>query len=301
MPLTPPSTTPPTTEAGDVFPIMSGWSFSKSAGLVSGTKVFVDGASAPSGATTETLPAIGSSWDTTYAAVTCKTIKATYVDNNPTCPMRYECYYDSMSMDQYLSGGDTRRLPISMQISGNFRTYANQVGSAGAWRWNAIDGSGLDCGAEFNAPICELSKSLSVVRYIYAGDLDRWSEATDKIVGCVNLDDFWPTTGTAPAAGYAFPKETLLYLGADIVEMTNNTNATRWECTLKFEASFKSNDAGTTMLGWNYEFNPKTGKFEKPEHAVGATWKNLYEKKSFWPLFSTGTASYIPNSAFPLS
>lgn len=287
----------------DVFPVMADWSFQASATIYSGTKVFVDAVAAPAGFTTQAVPNIGDSWDTTYAAITCKTIRVSYTGNNPTCPRRYECYYDSTPIDISIAGGDPKRLPVSMQIGTMFKNYPNP-NTTSKWYWK---NSGADCGTTFFAPLLIGTKTISIVRYIAGADLDRWSKYTDKIIGTVNNAPFWPAaTGTILMLGqntaeYEFSAETLLYHGADLVEHTNNPDNRRWECTLKFEAILNSNDNGTTFLGWNYEWNSDTGKFDKPQHKVNGAgdWVFAYRTSSFPILFSTGAQTFIPNSSFP--
>lgn len=296
------STLPPPVPAGNVFPIMKQWFFQRASTGYTGTKVFVDDSAAPAGSTAGVpLPDIGDSWDGTYWGVTCKQIRATYMGDSPTCPRQYECYYDSTLVDVSVSGGSGSWLPVSMQIGGNFRTFGNPVGKTGEWFWTD---AGTSCGTSFNSPIPEMTKTIAVQRYVYGSDLDQWSKLTDKCVGTVNDADFWPASqgtiliGGGSTATFAFKKEQLLYLGADLVENTNSSDSRRWECTLKFEASFKTNDDGVTWLGWNYEWNSETNKWDKPK-CTGNGNKTLYRSTDFKLLFSTGQATFIPNSAFP--
>lgn len=282
---------------------MQDWTFQASETLYSGTKVFVDAVAAPDGTTTQTMPNIGDPWDGEWSSTTLKNIRVSYTGNRPSCPRRYECYYDSNSIDSSIAGGDPKRLPVSMQIGGEFKNAANMVGKGGEWFWKD---STLTCGTSFFAPIMVPTKTISIVRYIYGSDLDRWSKYTDKMIYTVNDAAFWPAAtgviliGGGSSAEYEFPKETLLYCGADLTEHTNNPDSRRWEATLKFQAIYNTND-GTTPLGWNYEWNSDSGKWDKPQHQVNGAgdWLFAYRLTNFPVLFSTGAATFIPNSAFP--
>jgi hypothetical protein len=248
------------------YTLVSNWRFTTTASGISGTREYIESADMTSvtGATASVVPKIGDAWDTTYTAVTCKSIEIRYLGDNENCPKIYVCSYDDTPVTQTEQPVGEDDLPRSMSITGELISWEPKPGT---WKWK---GTGLDC----NQPIYRHVSTEEIVVTRVIKDIDDYNS---HLFGAVNKTNNYTLWG--------FQHGSLLFVGADITEFRNRAGAKRWKVDLKFVARkvLDPIDAGSNTWGWNTQLNEDTGKWDSPWFN-GATY--LYPEWDFSELFT---------------
>jgi hypothetical protein len=265
-----------------VVKLMEGWSFETALGVgATGTRTYIDAFAKPN-ETPEDLPLIGQSWDSTYTLCTLKKIKVEYIANNPNCPQKYICSYDSspVSVIEFLaqqpSGGNqpppNAFLPINKDASAQFNTYSNVVNNGGeAWYFRTSDDSAIDeskgdeglCGS-VSVPKREILETFNFKKFVYIPtsainnyqvDLTSWNNIVWPKLGKVNKEVF-----------FSYPKETLMFTGCRLTEVRSHTNNKCYIADLTFSAKVLYDKDGIFIGGWNHIYDPLTNSYGRIGH-----------------------------------
>ena len=156
------------------------------------------------------------------------------------------------------AGAATIPKPITnTNIGGEYLTYTNPIinstDNITQWRW--IVGGVYKSAPDLMIGNLEYSETATKTRYIYPGvSLRVWRDAVKALVGTCNFD---------AAFDEQYEQGTLLFMGADLSEMANESAVKMWKADMKFKARYVYNrDAPTTPLGWNYIFNPVAASYQ---------------------------------------
>lgn len=288
--------------ATSVYPMVKDWKFEIEYNQIRGQRVYVDIAAHPGDSLETTLPSIGASWDSDYPTVTLKRITVEYIGERANCPKKYVCYYDGTLLASYEGATSPITIPVSAELSGNFDTYTNPVGTAGEWYW-VTDSASL---GSTSIPRMVFTETIILHRFLYGNDLaDFHKSALFPCLNKVNKFPFLGTTGTAtigsttwaPPTSGGFAAHTVLFTGCNLQEQISQSAQRKWQCDLHFQVRCVAKDDGTcdpTALnarGWNFIYRNDKAKYDVPKNVVGApTATNyLYHEADFEVLFTTGT------------
>ena len=283
---------PATNVQPTVVELMEGWSFSQGIEITTGMRTFIDAAALPQYTPIE-LPLIGASFDNDWPLITCKKIDVKYKEPRPSCPRIYVCSYDSKPTWSMANLTQPPPPITTISIGADQFTYTNPLRSASSgnpgiplWNWDSQTGPPA---VDLGIGQMEYTETISKTRYIYPGnDLTNWREIASILVGHLN---------TAAFDIYAVGE--LLFIGADLTEMTNETDVRMWKADLKFRCRYVTDDATPPkFLDWNYVFDPKTGRYRLLVNSVTNAW--LYHYSDFGPLFAACLPTITSGAGMPL-
>jgi len=266
-----------------VVEMVEGYQFNVTFEVSTATRVFTS--ATPVGATTLTLPAIGSKFNDDWPFLTLKSISQSYMGNRPTCPKKYTCSYDTRpypTMELLVTPEPT----LGIEIGADCLTYTNPVTDLGTnetlWRWN-VGGTKTDA-PDLVIPKMEYRTTLTMTRYLYKDDLRDWYEVSHPRLGTINKTAF-----------KTFAIGLVQYAGAQITRVTSENNKAAWRAELKFNVRYVYNPNATTnaavALDWNYVFDVKDATYKKL-CLNGDTATPLYESTEFADLLTTCAPSY---------
>lgn len=271
-----------------VVELVDGYQFNITSETSTATRVFTT--AVPSGATTLTLPAIGSSYSSDWPNLTLKSISHTIMGPNPNCPRKFTCTYDTRPCPTMELLVDPRPT-ISMEISADYLTYTNSTSSGSGdtlWRWNV--GGTITNAPDIIIPKIEYHATLTTTRYLYRDTLDDWFGVSNPRIGTVNKTEITYFTG--------WPAETLLYTGAQVAPVTSENNNKMWRAEMKFSGRIVYNPSDTTHstpLGWNYVFDVADNTYKRLCQD-GDLSKPLYQSWELMDLFKTCKPLFLQNN-----
>ena len=142
-------------------------------------------------------------------------------------------------------------------IGGEYLTYTNPMymSTTGETQWRWFVGGTYTNAPDLIIGNLEYSETVTKTRYIYPGaSLKAWRDAVKTLVGTCNFD---------PVFDEQYEQGILLFMGADLSEMTNESDVKMWKADMKFKARYVVNrDSPSILLGWNYIFNAADAKYE---------------------------------------
>ena len=273
--------------------------------IYTGYRVFIESSANPSDSTIIPFPDIGASWDSDYYNVTMKTWEQTRLDDNPTCPREWTCYYDSTLVYNWANGSSIPPyVPIQAELSGEYNTVDNPSTGNGQWYWS----NNMSYATNIKIPKYVFTETLVLTRYIYGNDLvDFHSKAMYPCLNKVNNYTFLgyqtvsgivitdPNFWVPPKDG-GFQEETVLFTGCTLDEQVSEYMNRKWECKLHFQVRCVPNATGDTdptkpgAYGWNYIYNTITGNYDKLLMGIDpVNSPKLFDTADFSLLFTVGT------------
>ncbi|MFA5401610.1 MAG: hypothetical protein WC359_14265 [Dehalococcoidia bacterium] len=160
--------------------------------------------------------------------------------------------------------------PITGSIGGE--AISVDAKTAATWKWTV---GNLAMEQQLNKIIT--TGSFKVTKRLANLLLTTWAQYSGKI----NSSNF-------QVAGNNYPAERVMFNGVDYEEYRNNKGLRRWKVNYSF--SVKSMKEGSSYYGWNYIFNDKTGKYDKPYILDGATKLYMYNTADLNKLLATPEA-----------
>lgn len=244
-----------TPTSGSNYPIVvelvEGHQFNVTFEVSTATRIFTT--ATPIGATTLTLPAIGSPYSDDWPLMTLKSISQSFMGNRPNCPKKYTCSYDTRplpTMELLVDPTPT----FSYEIGADYMTYTNPTtNDQGDTLWTWHQNSGNTNAPDVIIPKLEYRTTITATRYLYADNLDDWYAVSNARLGTINLTRF-----------IGFDPGFVLYTGAQITKTTSENNRAAWRAELKFivRMVYNSDDTNrTSPLDWDYVYDVKTNKY----------------------------------------
>jgi hypothetical protein len=286
-----------------VVKLIKGWNLHLEKHGGSGTRVYIDAAFAPAGATIETLPSVGDKWSEQYPQLFVERIRGGFLADNCRVLTFTVSYISAQQAELQLNQfSHLTQLPATISVSSELQTinvtpeirdfnysgmpnlYAkpNEDGTItassdkGVWVWP--DG---DVASTMRIGKREPTISVRLTRYIYGGNagLAEFVQLSNYVVGSVNATSF-----------LGVPEGCAMFLGADIRQRTEQDGSPKWIAELEFKIKLIKQD--DEYVGWNYIHDPNTNKYIK----ANINDETLYQE-DMWN-FITQTSN-IPTAILP--
>jgi len=250
-------------EFGDgisVYALVQEWNFTVTETGVSGTRVFLENQGQLAGVSSERLPNIGDSWDTTYKYCTAKSISVSYFNDRNCNGRKFTVNYNGSPaiISSLISSND---LPVSVDVGGDYTSIEPFTTDSNGdniyyWHWDT-DGAGV------NQPIF-FHNGIANIRFTKVVDnAEAFIKTSMAYVGHVNSGTF-----------FSFPKHWILYEGCNMYQFKNKLGFNRWKAELHFAVRNVTDDAGE-FNGWNFILRKDAaaggagGMWDRPKDANG--------------------------------
>lgn len=248
-------------KAGHYKELVEGYSLTLATAGITCTRKFID--SDPTA--NESLPDVGDSLDPLDEAlkrVRVVSIQITKHGNVPTQQVYVVSYANTPGSSTGENPDDpTNTNPDELPISGALSAEAINIdgekeGVKGKWVWS--DGAKEVVDEQIFKKI--ITGSFKVSRRLANLDLLKWAQYSGKI-----NNNPWRIGGTVFSAGM------IMFEGVDYEEYFNSEGLRRYKVSFSFsiKAQQTSYDS-STYVGWNYNYDPKTGRFRKIIHKDNA-------------------------------
>ena len=280
-----------TTISNPCKPIMDSFEFVEDWKVSTGTRVYVS--CDISDPLVQNLPAIGSIWSQGNVSISLKRRKGSYTANNPACPFKWTCFYDSSPMSEMHETTQPADLPVAIDLAVQTNTYDNPYSASGNY-WSWSDDSGASRIANIRFVKDSRMETMIIQRYIYGDNIGPYNALAINMVGKINgptQGSGLSTTGSG-STFLSFAVDKVKFDGASIDEVVGSNNGRKWLAKMKFSIMLD----GT----WNQIYDPVTNTFRKPIFGGDST-ATLYQEIDFTPLFTFGQAPIAPDPVFPRS
>ena len=280
-----------------VVPLLKQWSFVVSQEGQQGTRVYMDAAEHPQGATLGmALPNIGDKWDANWENCLCRTISCSYDGGTEDCGRTWTLSYDSRRTDEAQNivnqtggawAGTYAGLPVQVESAGEVASFLPDKHS---WRWTSgSSGSSessnssesdesdhMDVDQSLALPV--KSSTIRLSRILTLDKLDDWFAVEAPLRGRINK-----------LAMFALNPHTVLYTGCSISDFWNPAGERQWRVELSFQHKSVKTYTVPDSDGWNWFLREKDGTWQKPYKVSDGS--NVYTEADFTPLFVTGKPS----------
>jgi hypothetical protein len=250
--------------------LSAGYDLVKTVNGITGTRQFID--SYPGA--TDSLPEMGdklSETDEELSTVVVTQIRETYYGNDCTQKLYVVSYANTPGTSDdpdNPDNSDPDNLPISGGMSGeSINIDGEKTGVKEKWFWK----NGAECDQQLFKKI--ITGTFKVTRRLAALEIKTWSEAAGKI----NSANF-------KIGGNTFGEGLVMFEGVDHEEYRNSKGERRYKVGFTF--TIKAQKQGSTYVGWNYNYDPKTGTFREVVFGSSTGTVHLFEATNLGSLLA---------------
>ena len=260
-----------------------------------GVRVYVDASIRPD-VTSESLPAIGSSWSDDYKGCRLRTIRVSYIQDNDNCGRRFECSYDTQSNDDSNSltnesgagvTNDVNKLACQMEVGSESVTWEPikkplaakyPTNTKFTHLWNGVAGQFVEQ-LLFKRTV---TGQFGVERLITASKISAFLLKSFSHAGTINSVEF-----------FGCPAGTVLYQGCNMSKtwtQFGTSTKMQWKGNLIFLYKGVTYDPRANADGWNYVLREDSGLWQRPKAVAPPAGENgyLYQSTDFTELMTFG-------------